>query len=140
MRRFVSILLMFLLVGQSLAIAPHWHGDESEADATEHAARPHVHLHGESGHHHDPAPRPTESAPEPVEHDSDAVFLTADEAVMDTTGTVVPPLTWSWLHVCPISASGFDLIRPADARVRVDWGDLLRPSCARYEQLLSIRC
>ncbi|MCC9608775.1 hypothetical protein LOC68_08575 [Blastopirellula sp. JC732] len=138
MRRFVSILLIFLLVGQSLAAAPHWHGEETGCDTEEHAARPHVHLHGEKGHHHEHASQAPE--PEPVEHDSDAVFLTADDAVIDNVSTSVPKLTWSWFSVCPIAASSIQAACKAETRYCLGWDSPLRPSCARYEQLLSIRC
>ena len=138
MRRFVSIFLIFLLLGQSLAAAPHWHGEASGCDTEEHDARPHIHLHGERGHHHEPASQAPE--PGPIEHDSDAVHLTSVDAVNDSAGTSVPKLTCSWLSVCPISASVFQAFYEAKCRYRLDWDDSLRPSCARYEQLLSIRC
>jgi hypothetical protein len=114
-RRVVSLTLVpCLLLTQSAALG-HAHGGDEPAG---HDARPHLHTaptsddhhhhHGPGGHshHHDaddaePEPRSPDSPPSQPEHDADAVFVAAGDAVLAGRSQAVdetPPsiLTW-WL-------------------------------------------
>ena len=85
MNRVVALLIVpFLTVGP---VFPHAHGTErAESD---HSARPHLHTghshhdHGDHQHgHHDESNAPEESTPNaqtPVDHDSDAVYLSSGQ-------------------------------------------------------------
>lgn len=87
MRKLVAILLIpFLLFGQTVGAA-HVHPGATPESAAEHAARPHVHLHGHEGHSHalghshaDFSYEESEDAGdeprlrEAVDHDADALY------------------------------------------------------------------
>lgn len=144
-----TLLIPFLLAGQLIAAAPHWHGEVRGSMDPPHDEQAHFHLHALSGHsvaghhsHEHEAVTPNAPAEEPVsgEHDGDAVYI-ADVDVLNEGGSVkVPDLATSLLlfehvlpsygqlvhNLCPWSSPGVDR--------------LLRPKCARYQQLLSIRC
>jgi hypothetical protein len=85
MRRFVSsLLILMILVSQNLCAA-HSHAGCTSGQATSHSGQPHFHLHGShphrshkhvSSHFHDQAPvLPALTADSFPLHDSDAVYI-----------------------------------------------------------------
>ena len=147
MRFFLTTLLIcLLLVTQSLAAVPHWHFESADLTPVQHANRPHVHLHAVGGHHHhgengtSTSPGPV-SPSEPADHDGDAIYLGDSDAVIQVASDLSPELAGSFQPACWVNTSclGTDLgnaIRVASISGHL----LLRPNCARYVQLLSIRC
>lgn len=92
------LLLQFVLLTQSAAAFGHAHGGGQPAG---HHLRPHVHTnpvavdshdaHGPGGHYHhhddlkdipEPDTQPTPKPAPPSDHDSDAVYVTATDAVV----------------------------------------------------------
>lgn len=122
-RRVVSLLLLpCVLLTQSAAAFGHAHGGGQPGG---HHLRPHVHTgpvaperhdhtdhHGHGGHHHhhdhgDDAPELTSQPTTPTEplpdHDSDAVYIAAVEAVVSGRPVLgdEPGATYSWAIPCP---------------------------------------
>jgi hypothetical protein len=96
--RAVVLLLIPTLLLQGSFFA-HSHAADGDHESPKHARKPHFHVpgsgpdsrhdHGPNGHHHphddaDDAPEPESAPPEPghpSDHDSDAVFVAAVDAV-----------------------------------------------------------
>lgn len=147
MRFFLTTLLIcLLLVTQSLAVVPHWHFESADLTPVQHANRPHVHFHGVNGHHHhgenltSTSSYPTSSS-EPVDHDGDAIYLGDSAAAIKAASELSPGLAASsqlgcWVN---ISCLGTDLGN-GNRVASISGHVLLSPRCARYVQLLSIRC
>ena len=142
-----TILIPLLLVSQSLFSVPHSHAATSVNEPDGHATRPHIHLY--SANHHDDHHDDHSDGDEPhgitdehlPDHDSDAVYvgdiqflsqarandivkaeLSADDLVYDAVSLLVAPTTNAIL------------------RNRQPAPTTLRPRCALFLQLLSIRC
>ncbi|MFA8019922.1 hypothetical protein [Bremerella cremea] len=149
MRSVVSFcLIFFLLVGQSFAAAPHWHFDQTEVEAGQHADRPHVHWHGDHdhGHHHavrtqqkkvEPALPPTS---ESTEHEEDAWYGTIVDLAVGSVSVELPELSliaiWQRSLSEQLTAA---MVSPTDSSGQAI-SDSRHPRCALYVQLLSIRC
>ncbi|MBL4885814.1 MAG: hypothetical protein JKY95_14945 [Planctomycetaceae bacterium] len=97
MQRSVSrLLILLVLVGQSFCAA-HSHAGTSVVEPEGHSARPHVHLHGvkhhcgqtsHRGHDGDGSREESLATPpdqEPVDHDSDALYISEAQLFHDTT-------------------------------------------------------
>ncbi|MEW4452275.1 hypothetical protein AB1L30_06260 [Bremerella sp. JC817] len=148
MRSVVSVcLILFLLVGQSFAAAPHWHFDQTEVEAGQHADRPHVHWHGDHdhGHHHAVQTQeelPTELPPgsESTEHDDDALYVSIVDLVVGSVSVELPELLliaiWQRSLSEQLTAA---MVSPTDSTGQAI-SDSPHPRCALYMQLLSIRC
>ena len=143
MRSVTSLSLIFLvLLGQFVAAVPHVHGESQGTEPIRHATRGHVHLHAGSDCHedHDHEPEDTPSNPISDDHDSDAVYV-GDFDLSD--GGNAP----SFAELALVLALIPDLqSRTPSAelesfrRLLFDHGESLRPKCALYSQILSIRC
>ena len=132
-------LIVLLLVSQSLSAVAHSHAATSVDDSDRAGARPHVHLHGHAHGHDDRHEQPADETPfDCPDHDSDAVYVgdfvcvnaeravevgQAEELVTDSVGDVA--------SIVAGTQTAGDGIYPQS---------LLRPRCARFLQLLSIRC
>lgn len=142
MKRAVStILIPFLLVSQSLFSVPHSHAGSSIAEPDGHAARPHVHLHGahqHHGHHEDGDDTPSSTSEQLPDHDSDAVYAGDDQLLLDGKVTKVPNAELTAVYVIADDSSAKVALRRL--RVQPDSPPILRPNCALYLQLLSVRC
>ncbi|MCI0458241.1 MAG: hypothetical protein L0Z62_14850 [Gemmataceae bacterium] len=120
-RRVVCLLLMPCLLLTQAASVGHCHGGFEPAG---HELRPHFHTqpppvrqdhhHGHGGHHHhhddgDEVPEPdTQPTPQPEplsDHDSDAVFITSVDVVLNARSAVDDGLTASSL----LAAGGSNL-------------------------------
>lgn len=144
MNRAVStILIPLLLVSQSLFSLPHSHAGSSIAEPDGHTARPHIHLHDHAhrDHHHgdgddehssDEAPR--EQVPD---HDSDA-FYSGDVQLLND-GKVAKVAKAEFVSVF-LFCDEFAKVRANRLRTEFESPPLLRPTCALFLQLLSIRC
>ena len=141
MNRAVSVILIpLLLVMQSLFCVPHSHAGSSIAEPEGHAARPHVHLH-DADHQHGPHSHHSdgiETPPSTPDHDSDAIYaadyqLFHDGKVAKVAAPELTALYVTWGE----SAAHVSLCRLCSPLLSPP---MLRPKCARYLQLLSIRC
>lgn len=142
MNRAVStILIPLLLVSQSLFSVPHSHAGSSIVEPDRHAARPHVHLHDAHHHdHHDGSDdAPTSTGEQVPDHDSDAFYAGDDQLLHDGKVAKVARAELTAVYFITDDSS----LNTASGRL---WTQdcspslLLRPKCARYLQLLSIRC
>lgn len=142
MRSLISAsLIFFVLVGQAIAAAPHVHLEGLQQDARGHAEQAHVHLHGDHGHehaHHDDSG--VRAQPASDQHDEDAVYVTDTDLTNGSHSTLLPELAASFAVLPSVHAYTV----PAclnDAGCHWDlFGDAVRPQCALYAQILSIRC
>jgi hypothetical protein len=121
-RRVVSLLLLPCVLLTQSAVYGHSHGEDQPAG---HDLRPHFHTnplstapehghhHGPGGHRHedeedDDAPPPEEQTPH--DHDSDAVFVTSIDVVLDQrsaaedVNAASPP--WGAAELTPVAAIG----------------------------------
>lgn len=136
-----SILISLLLVTQSLFSVPHAHAGTSIVEPDGHSARPHFHLHDAHHHdHHDDGDDAPSSTGEQVpDHDSDAVYAGDDQLLHDGKVAKVARAELTAVYFIADDSS-------ANAAVGRLWSQfglpplLLRPRCARYLQLLSMRC
>jgi hypothetical protein len=132
-----SILILLLLVSQSLFCVPHSHAGSSIVEPDGHAARPHVHLHG--AHHHDGDDTPSSTGGPVPDHDSDAVYAGDDQFLRNGKVAKVTRADLTAVYFTTDDSS----VNAALGRVWTQYGSpqlLRRPNCARYLQLLSIRC
>ena len=137
-----SILIPLLLVSQSLLSVPHSHAGTPIVEPDGHAARPHFHFHDahhDHGHHEDGDDTPSSNDEQVPDHDSDAFYAGDDQLLHDGR---VPKIAKAELTaVCSISDDS-----SANETLGRFWSQPgspplpLRPKCARYLQLLSIRC
>ena len=97
MRRIVSLLLILLVLVSQSFCAVHSHAGTSVVEPKGHSARPHVHLHGGKHHHGQHSHRDhdedgsreesptTPSEQGPVDHDSDALYISETQLFNDAT-------------------------------------------------------
>ena len=134
-----SILILLLLVSQSFFSVPHSHAGSSIAEPDGHDARPHVHLHDahHHGHHDDSDEMPASTSEHVPDHDSDAVYASDDQLLHDGKVAKVAKAELIALYFVGDDSS-------ANAALSRRCSQLTsppqRPKCARYLQLLSIRC
>ena len=117
LRRVLSTVLIFPLLGSQLPAMPHSHAGTGISEPNDHAARPHVHLHGHGHHHHGDGHSHHHHAPvansKPVkvkrtpitavnavgEHGDDAVYLPEGSTYSPTSKSL------SWKPVSQITAT-----------------------------------
>ncbi|QDS99260.1 hypothetical protein HG15A2_25820 [Adhaeretor mobilis] len=133
-----TILIPFLLVSQSLFSVPHSHAGTSVNEPDGHAAKAHVHW---SWGNHDADGESSPASDDEHEHDSDAVYAGDTQFLNDArTGKVSQPELsidcFVFDSACIVEATTASSI----LRSRQPAPETLRPKCARYLQLLSIRC
>jgi len=149
MQRIISTFLIpLLLVSQSLVSASHLHASASSLGDS---AGPHIHLHnGHASDHHDDAghhddadhhhgansPKASLTGPSP-EHDSDALYV-GDLQLADD-GRVSGIAKAEFSAICMICGES-PLVTLTRHDTRPNSSPVLRPKCALYLQLLSIRC
>ena len=148
-RRIVSILLVPLLLVSQGFWAAHSHAGTSVAEPEGHSARAHVHLHGGEHHHHhshhehdgddsDDRPPASPVEPGPLDHDSDAVYLSETQLYTDAKPTKVAKADWSVL--CMIADDSTSI---AEAQFTAGLRSPPPPihlKCPIYLTTLSIRC
>lgn len=133
-----TILIPLLLVSQSLFSVPHSHAGTSVNEPEGHAAKAHVHW---SWEHHDADSESSPASDDEHDHDSDAIYGGDTQFLNDArTGEIAQ-------HELSIDCFIYDDVRIVEAttansilRSRQPAPETLRPKCARYLQLLSIRC
>lgn len=133
-----TVLIPLLLVSQSLFSVPHSHAGTSVNVPEGHAAKAHVHW---SWGDHDADSESSPVSDDEHEHDSDAVYAGDTQFLNDArTGKIAQ-------HELSIDCFICDDVRIVEAttansilRSRQPAPETLRPKCARYLQLLSIRC
>ena len=138
MKRAVSsLLILLMLLGQCVFAVPHSHAESSIGEPDGHAARPHVHLHFGHCHdgHHDDCVSTGEQAPD---HDSDAVY-TGDDQFLPTAkvSEIAKAMPMGLIAIVDQSTAIRSFCQLGS---RLNSPPMLRPKCARYLQLLSIRC
>ena len=143
-RAISTILIPLVLVSQSLLSVPHSHAGTSIVEPGSHSARPHFHLHdhAHSDHHHghDEGEQPTNDAPldHAPDHDSDAFYAGDIQLLNDGKVAKIAKAELTAVRVI-----GADLAIVEATRflgVNRTSPPLLRPKCALFLQLLSIRC
>jgi hypothetical protein len=136
-----TILIPLLLVSQSLFSVPHSHTGSSIVEPDGHAARPHVHLHVADHHHgdHDDGEKKPSSTGEHVpDHDSDAAYAGDYQLMHDGKVAKVAKAELTALYfIGDESSANVVLCRLCS---HLTSSPVLRPKCALYLQLLSIRC
>lgn len=145
MNRAVStILIPLLLVSQSLFSVPHSHAGSSIVEPDGHSARLHIHLHDHAheDHHHGHAADEQSSDEAPLdhvpEHDSDAFYSGDVQLLNDGKGAEIAK--------AELVATAYvvydDTASLVATRLCTEFitPPLLRPKCALFLQLLSIRC
>lgn len=152
MNRVVStILIPLLLMSQNLFSVPHSHAGTSIVEPDGHTARPHVHVHihvhdhHHSDHHHanDEGERPEDSPLDHVpDHESDAFYASDVQLLND--GRVAKIAKAELATDCVVCAQSQNLVLILNSRcgllAELTSAALMRPKCALFLQLLSIRC
>lgn len=136
-----SILIPLLLVSQSLFSVPHLHAGSSIVEPDGHAARPHVHFrdaHQHHGNHDDGDDTPSSTGEQVPDHDSDAVYAGDDQLLHDGKVAKVAKAELTAVYFITDHSSANAAL--GQLWSQLDSPPLLRPKCARYLQLLSIRC
>ncbi|MDA0810104.1 MAG: hypothetical protein O2983_13660 [Planctomycetota bacterium] len=137
MNRTVStILIVLMLVSQSLVSVPHSHAGTSIVEPDGHAARPHFHFydaHHDHEHHEDGDDTPSSTGKQVPDHDSDS-FYAGDAPLLHDGKVANAELTAVYFIPHDSTANA------ALGRLWRQPGLPPRPKCARYLQLLSIRC
>lgn len=150
MQRFVSLLLIvLLLVSQGFCVA-HSHAGTSVVDSEKHSARPHVHIFGDKHHgqHSHTKHKGNDSSEEslavlsehaPVDHDSDALYSSETQFLNDANPV---KLTRTNLSVACVFC---DVLMTTTIRLCVGLERNLPPplsdlKCPLYLQTRSIRC
>ncbi len=151
MNRVVSLsLMLLLLVSQSLCAVAHSHVGTSAAEPADHSVYPHIHLHGAQHHHgcrrhghHSPvgndsgANLPSADSSHFPCHDWDAIYggeieFLQNGRVTDLAKSEVSSLSFVCGELLPLCVSSFCSRDPSQQSQH--------SKCARYLQLLSIRC
>lgn len=133
-----TVLIPLLLVSQCLFSVPHSHAGTSVNEPDGHAVRAHVHWNwGDHDADSDSSPTPDDDH----EHDSDAVYTGDTQFLNDgrTGGIAKPELSidsFVFDAACIVEAATANSILCS----RQPAPETLRPKCARYLQLLTIRC
>lgn len=137
-----TLLIFFLLMGQSIAAAPHLHWESSDVHPVKHTARSHVHWHatthhaGDHGHKQQDVPKSRLAN----EHDDDAIYVGAFDLVSISSSTFPSGLATVWANI-PESLTTLTFVEGTSCGRNLErFQYFTRPKCARFEQLLSIRC
>lgn len=136
-----SILIPLLLLSQSLFSVPHSHAGSSIVEPDGHDARPHVHLH--DVHHHGDQESGSEtqsSSEQSSDHDSDAIYGGDDQLLHKGNAAKVAKPELKALYFVGDSLPANFSLGSGQLRTELTVPLLLRPKCALYLQLLSIRC
>lgn len=115
---------------------PHSHAGSSIVEPDGHAARPHVHFH--NALHDDGHDTPSSTGEQVPDHDSDAVYAGDDQLLHDGKVAKVAKAELTAVYFITDHSSA----NAALGRLwsQLDSPPLLRPKCALFLQLLSIRC
>ncbi|MFK7777434.1 MAG: hypothetical protein QM501_04850 [Gimesia sp.] len=150
MQRFVSLLLILLVLASQGFCVAHSHAGTSVVDSEGHSVRPHVHIFGGKHHsqHSHPKHKGNDSSEEslavlsergPVDHDSDAFYSSETQFFHDVNSV---KLTRANLSVACVLC---DELTTTIIRLCVDLErnmphPLSNLKCPLYLQTLSIRC
>ena len=149
MQRFVSSLLILLMVGSHTFCAAHSHAGTSFIEPEGHVERPHIHLHGGTHHDHhlhderdgddshEESPSPAFEE-EPVGNDTDAPYISETQLFNNAKPTMVAKVE---LSVACFALDGSATITGS----RLTIGDRSPPrprglKCPRYLEPLSLLC
>lgn len=135
-----TILIPLLLVSQSLFSVPHSHEGTSVNEPEGHAAKAHVHWSW-ANHDADSESSPASDDEHEHDHDSDAIYGGDTQFLNDARAGKIAQHELSvdcfvYDAVCIVEVTTANSI----LRSRQPAPETLRPKCARYLQLLSIRC
>lgn len=138
-RTIASFLIPIVLVSQSLFSVAHSHAGTPVVEPEGHSSRPHIHL-GDSDHHHshDESARPAEPTEGHIpDHDSDAVYTGDIPLLTGQRINEIHRVEFGNVDSVLVGSAG---LRTTRVPARHPLPPLQRPNCARFLQLLSIRC